>query len=588
DPLTTAKTPAEPDIHYREGLVIAERIRNIVTTGYKIEKNDGRQDAVDYGDIFILFRNRTHIVAYEQALTDCAIPFASLEKGSLLEQQEVQDIEALLNVLLTPANNIALAQTLKSPIFGATDADLMLLAAAPNGGDWYERLQAHAEKDAAQDKSPALTKAWELLAKWRRLLSVLPVHDLLDRIFHGGELVARYRNATPPPLRNRVTANLQRLLTLALEIDSGRYPSLSNFLLQLKRIRAADRDQPDAPPLAGVERKVSLMTIHASKGLEAPVIFLAAADTAALRSDSYHALVNWPHNATKPEHLMLYTTKAQMPAAAAPVLALQQQRQLREQANLLYVALSRAKQMLFISGGAGGKEETLNWYRQIAHALQPHATPLADGGYRLTTGEIPPVDAAHRSAFVQEAVYEIPHPAVLFTTDKEQPANSAADPEQSLLNRQRGACIHKMLEMLSTPEPAQTLGLNAFLGYGVKPEHLAAWKREVLAILTKPELQFLFNPALYDKAYKEAPILYRTAEGATAYGIIDRAVVCKGEVWVIDYKTQTADSEQAVIELLQQFDAQLRYYVLGLQKIWPDKIIRPAVLLTQDQSLHIL
>ncbi len=599
DPLTVPRSQNEVDNRYLEGQNIARRIREIIDNGYCVEKGAGNEGPADYDDVFILFRTRTHIAAYEQALTDAAIPFLSLEKGTLLEQQEVEDIEALLNVLLTPFNNLALAQILKSPVFGASDQDLLTLSLHAQG-DWYGRLKAYAEDGSVKTaKSPALLRAWNLLAEWRKLLPELPLHDLLDRIFHQGELIARYRNASPPMLANRVVSNLQRLLALALEIDSGRYPSLSNFLLQIKRIRASEQDQPDTPPLTEGEHKVRLMTIHAAKGLEAPVVFVADACTGAIRSDSYHALVDWPHTAEKPQHMLLYMTKTQMPSIVEPVLERQRQRQLKEQANLLYVALSRAKQMLYISGSRGSHSaESTDWYRNIVQALSPHAELLPDGGYRLTSGMVrrsqrnaagESLSRTGQNSGYEPAAFRVAlAEAVITPGDSAEYKTGPGGPEQELLNRQRGAAIHKMLEMLSAPDPVPMLELNAFLDYGLKREQLSDWQTEVIALLTKPELQFLFNPQLYDKAYKEVPLVYKTAAGETVYGIIDRVVIRNNEIWVIDYKTRAAEDAQSLQRLLEQYRPQLHYYAEGLRKIWPGKTVRPAVLLTATRSLHTI
>ncbi|HEX5057252.1 MAG TPA: UvrD-helicase domain-containing protein [Gammaproteobacteria bacterium] len=592
DALTTAKVASEPDLRYLEGLQIAHHIHEIVENGYIVEKSAGGSGPADYDDIFILFRARTHIAAFEQALTEHAIPFASLEKGTLLEQQEVEDIEALLNVLLTPFNNLALAQVLKSPIFGATDADLMLLSTLQ--GDWYGRLKIHAEDASGAGRSPALLRAWRLLATWRKLLPELPLHDLLDRIFHQGDIIARYRSATPTLLANRVISNLQRLLALALEIDSGRYPSLSNFLLQLRRIRASDQDQPDTPPLASGERRVRLMTIHAAKGLEAPVVFVADTRAATSRNDSFQALVDWPHTADRPEHFLLYIARARMPSILEPLLERQRQRQSREQANLLYVALSRAKQMLFISGSGNNIQdatESGDWYSRIVQALKPHATRLPGGGYRITSGDVQQGPRSARVAESRDSRLEIPLPSFTHGDDLITPGDTvevASDTEilrQQPLGRQHGTVVHKMLEMLAPPEAVHALELDAFLDYGLQRELLTTWQKEARAVLAKPELQFLFNPELYDRAYKEVPLIYRTDTGAVVHGLIDRVVIQGNDVWLIDYKTRRAEDALELQELARHYRPQLLYYAEGLRKIWPGKNVRPAILLTGSQTL---
>src|SRR5690606_16156005 len=214
DPLTEPPRQADLSAHYREGLQIAGRIHELIAERLVVEKN-GEETPLDLHDIYILLRNRTHAAEYEQALQDCNIPYVGLERGGLLESLEVQDLEALLNVLVTPFNNLALAQVLKSPLFCADDRDLIQLAGCDASIHWYERLTTLVDGGQA---SPSLRRACRLLAEWRKLVGRLPVHDLLDRIYHEGDVLTRYRHASPAVLQGRVHANLNLLLEMALEI----------------------------------------------------------------------------------------------------------------------------------------------------------------------------------------------------------------------------------------------------------------------------------------------------------------------------------------------------------------------------------
>jgi ATP-dependent helicase/nuclease subunit A len=588
DPLLEPRSAHDAQPYYGEGLQIAQRILEIVDAGYIVHKNSGQTGRVDYGDILILFRNRTHIADYEQALSDHRIPYESLAKGGLLDHQEVQDIEALLNVLVTPFNNLALAHILKSPIFAATDADLIQLAGITAHAHWYERLQACAADNRA---SPALLRAQQRLAEWRQWLPLLPTHDLLDRIFFDGDLIARYRLATPPALRSRVTANLQQLLGMALEIDSGRYPSLMRFLNRLKQARAS-RDQPDAPVAADGGRKVRLLTIHAAKGLEAPVVFLADSVSAAAANDAYQALVHWPHAKNKPEHMILQVGKHEMPAIMNAVLDSAQIRQTAERANLLYVALSRAKHMLLITGTAGQRNaDELNWYDSVLQAVQPHATLQDDGRYILTHGQ-PSIQPQQHSpeSTVALSPQHMDMPIAAATSDSIRPSHLTdnkmsagrmdGDAHAEMLRRQRGTVIHKVLELLAPPDAIASLNPDIFLTYGISRQRAADWYAEAVAVLQTPELRFLFDPTQYRKAYKEAPLAYKTAAGEIVYGIIDRIVVIDAEVWIVDYKTH-ADQPG----MIERYAAQLNYYAAGLRKLWPDKHIRPAILVCESKKL---
>ena len=252
---------------------------------------------------------------------------------------------------------------MRSPVFGLDSEQLIPLASGT--GSWYERLAGL----AAEQQSP-FTDIYTMLEGWRADTGRIPVHDLLDRIFHQAEIVPRYEAAFPPALLPRVRASLTRFIELALEIDNGRYPSLPRFLEQLNRLRQSEQDQPDehAPEETDNDR-VRLMTIHGAKGLEAPVIFLADTATVKKSGHAYTALVDWPGDRDRPAHFLLAGPAKKQDSVSRGLLARQEQEALREDANLLYVAMTRARQYLYISGSQPVRGGDASWYQLISHAL---------------------------------------------------------------------------------------------------------------------------------------------------------------------------------------------------------------------------
>ncbi|HEX7026914.1 MAG TPA: UvrD-helicase domain-containing protein [Gammaproteobacteria bacterium] len=594
DPLTEPPQQTEISTHYLEGLQIANRIQELITERVIVEK-DGEQLPLDLHDMYILLRNRTHAAEYEQALQDCNIPYIGLERGGLLDSLEVQDLEALLNVLVTPFNNLALAQVLKSPLFSANDGDLIQLAGCDESTHWYERLTSLVAKGQA---SPSLCRASRLLSEWRNRVGYLPVHDLLDRIYHEGDVLNRYRQATPNVLQGRVSANLNLLLEMALEMDSGRYPSLMRFLYSLKQLRNHIPDQPDSPPPSEQQAKVRLMTIHAAKGLEAPVVFLADAATTGKPSESYHVRVDWPAAHSKPAHMLLAGNKASLPRRMQELRERLHTLQDREQANLLYVALTRARQILIISGSASRRrsEAQSGWYQQISEALAPLLIEDRDGRRHIQTGSIP---AASRHSSNEHAV-DIQSPgeylfqASATPTHSVKPStavSSVQKPSHSFEEhaeasaRKRGVIIHKLLELMSPPAPRPNPRFEDFLGYGVNREQLNAWQQEVIGVLQSKELRFLFDPGRYLTAYNEIPIAYTNNDNRLVYGIIDRVVILENAVWIIDYKTQTGIGESLLPEFIRYYEPQLNYYAEGAKKLWPERSIHTALLLTGTARL---
>ena len=403
NPLMRPRVTDEDRRHYREGEMIAARILDLVGQGAAV-LSEGQVRRMHFGDCVVLLRTRSHAHAYELALRAARIPYLGADRGTLLDSQEARDLEASLRILVLPYDNLSLAVVLRSALFHASDQDLMQLASPALQGTWMERLEMLAP--ACAPGSP-LARAHRCIARWRELAGRLPVHDLLDRIYSEGNVRSRFVSAAPDHLKSRVGANLDRLIELALEIDSGRYPSIPQFLSRLSDLREQAQDAPDEAPAPAAEPRVRILTIHASKGLEAPVVFLADATHTAHPRKVFQALVDWPADAPRPQSLLL--SPRDPDRFSARLLAAQALAEQREDANLLYVALTRARQFLFISGcsptlarqkkrsrlrSRQGSEQrparsALGWYGEIARSfgLDPYRIPA---GTVLTSSGEPP------------------------------------------------------------------------------------------------------------------------------------------------------------------------------------------------------
>ena len=321
----------------------------------------------------MLVRRRTHLEAYERALRDAGLPFVSDRRGGLLTTLEAEDLIALLDFLTSPYADLRLAHALRSPVFGCSDDDLMRLASAPESS-WWERLQG-----LEADASPALLRARQLLQWWLDLAGVLPVHDLLDRIYHEGDVRRRYATVAPAALHAQIQANLDAFIELALAIDAGRYPSLPRFVDELANLKRHGSDEAPDEGLAAAGDALRVMTIHGAKGLEAEIVALADAHSR-IAQDGESVLVVWPPEAPAPSHFSLVArgeATAPDPARAAWFAEDDTQRA-QEDWNLLYVAATRARQVLIVSGTAPARV-TLDdtWYARLkaAEALSAGAAP---------------------------------------------------------------------------------------------------------------------------------------------------------------------------------------------------------------------
>ncbi|MGH8809884.1 MAG: UvrD-helicase domain-containing protein, partial [Noviherbaspirillum sp.] len=253
NPLTTPRPEEEDARRLDEGRAAAQAI---VAAMREFSSRSGRE--AKWSDVMLLVKKRTYLGAYESALRAAGIPFVSDKRGGLLESLEVADLIALLSFLITPGDNRALAHVLKSPIFGADDEDLIVLAQRAETA-WWLRLVAA----AANGASPTLRRASALLQSWLEAAPRLPVHDLLDLILHEGELVARYARTAQPAMRAQVLGNIDAFTELALNLDAGRYPSLPKFIDALRVLKnGADNDAPDEAAVDAAVDAVRILTIH--------------------------------------------------------------------------------------------------------------------------------------------------------------------------------------------------------------------------------------------------------------------------------------------------------------------------------------
>jgi len=534
--------PANPaQKREREAAWVARRIGEIVG---RLELATGRP--ARYGDITLLYGKRRDLEVFEAAFKAAAIPYLGDRRGGLLASLEVADLMALLGVLMSPLDDLALAQTLKCPVFGCDDDDLKTLARA--GGAWWQRLHDWAEERTAPAR---ITRASRLLLGWRGLAGHLPVHDLLDRIFHEGEVIERYGAAVAPRLRAGVRANLEGLLGLSLGLSGGRFPSLPRFLDELKQLRdKAGQDAPDEPPASDGDA-VRMLTIHAAKGLESPVVFLIKADEGEGRDEHSGVIMDWTPGQSRPAHFSIHGPKAWRGGGRDDLFAREAEQAARERLNLLYVAMTRARQALFVSGIKQAGKAPAHWLGLLdaaQAATEQEELPRMRWLDATETGQAAPAPLAPSQDAFPAGIGQL---------------RPASGPEADF-----GTAVHACLEWrtanVEEADALARLDLDARM-----TARVAMACRRILAI---PELAAAFDPGRHLRAHNELECL--DAQGNTLR--IDRLVEFSGEVWVLDYKTgglDETDPARRAAAHQEQIDA----YLAAARQLYPGRPVRAAL-----------
>jgi ATP-dependent helicase/nuclease subunit A len=567
DPLCEADRDPVDSRRRRDAERLAEKISAMVGVWQIDERGaDGQivQRPLCYGDIMLLTRSRSKLIEYERALGAVDIPFAAASRGGLLDTLEARDVVALLEFLVTPVADLALAQTLRSPVFACSDDELLLLAVRtePN---WWPRLQALA---AAGEAPPRLARAARLLDGWLAAADCLPAHDLLDRIYHQGEVLTRYRLAVPAAASAGIEANLRALLLLALDLDGGRYPSLPRFIDDLRELREADSS--DAPDEGAIDSdsadettrldagRVRILTIHGAKGLEAPVVWLLDANAAPRAAEAWDVLVDWPAEAPAPQHFSFYGRMNERGVARQPLFDAEGAAAVREELNLLYVAITRARQVFIASGIAGERDNEKTPYRRLEAALQ-----------KLGGGLLHGVDLPQRAVLPVALPSSTPvdNAAPLPQVGERRTAPDAAE--------RFGILLHALLERRTGKVSAD--GWWRALGFDD-----AEYQRVlplVERLLAAPDLQRFFDPAIFVRAWNEIEI----SSGDGTLRRIDRLVDFEDTLWVIDYKSSGSATAR-----LDAYRAQVADYCRAVAAVFPARTVRGALIFADASLLEVV
>ena len=565
NPLAEPREDERDERRLEEGRLLVRRLAELIgrmqvqeTAGDVVATRPARFD-----DVLVLARRKRAFVEIEAALREAGMPFATARGGGLLETLEAQDLVALLGFIASPRDDLKLAHALKSPIFGATDDDLIGLAGSGLRGEpWWGRMQALAQPAAV------LARARDLLGAWLAAADTLPVHDLLDRIYHQAGVRERYAASVPAAMVARVVANLDAFIGLALEQDSGRFPSLMRFLEELKAARrgpeeeAPDEGDADADAAGNAIR---MMTVHGAKGLEAPIVCLVDANAGPGPSATYEPLIEWPPGADAPAHFSLLTVRDEIGAGREDVQRVNREAAEREELNLIYVAMTRAQQCLIVSGSDNRQAAAGNAYGLIRAAVlaQQAARGVAEDEPAdgvLSWGEIACVAG-------DETIRRTDAPMAETTTLPPLPVGirrAPMTPQQS-----EGIALHAILQWLAQARDAGEAAPEdalLMLRSGVPTGLVAALRPRAEAVFAAARLARFFDPGRFVRARNEFELV--SLEGTRR---LDRVVEFADEVWVLDYKRTLGGD-------LDGYHAQLRDYIGLLRPLYPRHALRGALI----------
>jgi ATP-dependent helicase/nuclease subunit A len=571
---------------------IQAEIKRLIDSG-TMTGHAGDRRRLRYGDVLVLVRRRGNLFdAVIQALKHANIPVAGADRLKLTEHIAIIDLMNLADALLLPQDDLALAVALKSPLFGLTEDDLFTLA-WQRRGSLRAALSDHA---ATNDKFRSVVSRLEQCERRGARETPFAFYAWLLGGDGGRQRILKR-------LGHEANDALDEFLELALNYERKAPASLQGFMAWL---RAADTEVKRDMEISRDE--VRVMTVHGAKGLEAAVVFMV--DTTSSPADTQRLrLIHLP--GSNGEVVVWAGRKADDPAVVASARAAMLAETEDEYRRLLYVAMTRAADRLIVSGCMPGNMNNVRrlcWYDLVG-------TGLANSGLQEQTIETPdgpvkrysrPDDAAAAArapaAVVTSATIELPSwlrtplgpeslgPNLLRPSDSGESrrirsGEAIADRARAI---QRGTLVHRLLQSL--PDIAAERRRDAALNY--LGRNAVDWSEPDRVMLAESVLGLIadsrFAAVFAEGSRAEVAIVGRVAlagrSSALVSGQIDRLVVTRDEVLIVDFKTNQAPPRLAA-DAPASYVRQLALYGAILRKLYPELPIRAALLWTETPEL---
>ena len=573
---------------------IQAEVKRLVTSGTTTGPKGARRP-LRYGDVLVLVRRRGNIFdAVIQALKHASIPVAGADRLKLTEHIAIIDLMNLADALLLPQDDLALAVALKSPLFGLDEDELFALA-WDRKGSLREALSKQATTRASFQEALRRLEECE-----RRFTHETPFAFYAWLLGGDGGRQRILRR-----LGHEANDALDEFLELALNYERKAPASLQGFMAWL---RSADTEVKRDMEIS--RNEVRVMTVHGAKGLEASVVIMV--DTTSSPSDTQRLRLIQVPRGDGGEVTVWAGRKADDPSAVAAARTAMLDDTEHEYRRLLYVAMTRAADRLIVAGIKPGNSKNLRqscWYDLVEKGLA--ASGLIEEIIETDDGKIKrymrPEDGIQAGGAVTDATAAqraLPAGCEHRCRHRRRPQTCCARPIQATAKRgasdpaNRSGSEHMPCDaarwciVCCNPCPTSRPSGGAMPSLNFLRRNAGDWTDGDRETLTTKVLGLIsdvrFAAVFADGSRAEVPIVGKLEQpgGASVLvsGQIDRLVVTRTEVLIVDFKTNQSPPGSAS-EVPTAYVRQLALYRALLQKLYPQRALRTALLWTETPEL---
>ncbi len=584
-------TPDEQDPSAVLAGRIAKAIALLIAPGSPDRVHEGRSETprpVRAGDVLILVRRRNAFFeAVIRALKQAGVPVAGADRLDVANHIAVLDLVAAGRVALLPQDDLLLACLLKSPLFGFTDDDLLQLAPERTGA-LIDALDQSPEPHHRAAR--AKIRAWS-----RHAAEVAPFAFYVELLGRDGG-----RRQMEARLGPEAHDAIDEFLRLALAHERDAAPSLGSFLCEVEALQTSVKRDMEGPGDA-----VRVMTVHAAKGLESKIVFLP--DTCGVPSLQHEPVIfNLEADDAAPPVLAWSPRKDNDCPVVAAARAAAREGTMEEYRRLLYVALTRAEERLYVAGfhGARGPDAQC-WSTMVTAALEGDETIVLAPAFWdetetvlrcQTSGSLDATSAASAAPTPSDVPAAALPAWLTHRAARDEAAPSVVQPSHAEAfvalptgangkGLAFGAAVHSLLQHLPLlPAEQRRAAAATYLdGRGeLGTEAVEAAVAQAMAVLDMPVLAPLFAPGSRAEVAVLGHVVRADGSQLEVRGKVDRVAVTAASVEVVDFKTGRSCS---LADTPESYLAQVALYRLVLAPLWPGKRLRMRLVWTADASV---
>ncbi len=563
----------------KEADVIAQRIKSLAGNFEIADRATEQKRFCRYSDIAILLKKRTHLAPYEEALRNYSIPFVAVKGIGFHQENEISTLRALVFFLSNPHDDYSLYMLLKSPLLNMDESFILQLTGL-EGESLFEKMG----NDVAESVRAGSPRPYDILQYWLSLLPKMPVAELIEHILVSTKAWRFFHE-------EQKRANIKKFIRIVEDLEAK-----GKSLIKIRDFleRAVSENEAKANVNTEGMDAVKIMTIHAAKGLEFPVVIVPGIE----EQFSSRAGDN-----------LIYEREGSFFFKSVPEPCIRKQdddfqmheaREEEEQKRLFYVAVTRAEEALILTGHRDSRENSFLGFLSEGLGLQKHNDGLivtgADiKGLALLTEEDvrmlyeharkeEPIHVDHRQVEVLPLPLpkRVPWKSVTETTD----IRSRHGEDWLII----GDVLHRVFEGVSKgilkENDLLTKAASLLASKGITGEDLQRKNKvienEIATLREKSVWQDIIMPR--EDSFAELPFILESGDSVYS-GRIDR-IIKSGDVYKIyDYKTFPV-KEKEIKYLLSEYSFQMNMYKNAVKKLFSSKNVQSFIIFTNTGGIY--